>query len=507
MVNENKKRVAKNTMMLYLRMMIYMAISLYTSRVVLQTLGVEDFGIYNVVGGVLSMLGFLNASLTGSTARFITFALGKGDHSLLQKTFAATSNLHFILALIIVLFGETIGLWFLNTQLTIPTERMVAANWIYQATILSSLISISLMPYSSVLVAHEKMNIYAYVGILEVSLKLGIVFLLKISPFDKLITYSYLYTLVSILIWLIYVAYCRTHYKECKHHFFWDKKMYKELLSFSSWNLYATLSWMIKGQGINMLLNIFFGPTINAARGIAFQVNSAVKSFTTNFSTAFNPQITKLYATEQYSELHQFIIQCSKISFLLMFFLSLPLMTETHYVLGLWLGLVPEHVTLFTRLVLVESLIDVLCTACTFGISASGKIGRYYIANGTVNLLNLPIAYLLLKLGFNASSVFVLSICLGIAILFVVLYYSQKTYDFPSLSYCKEVIIRISIAVLISASIAYIPILYMEEGFIRFIVVGFTSVFVVSISSYLLVLNKSEKDFLIRTIRSKINKS
>lgn len=315
MVNENKKRVAKNTMMLYLRMLFYMAVSLYTSRVVLQTLGIEDFGIFNVVGGVLSMLGFLNASLTGSTSRFITFALGKNDYSLLRKTFAGTSNLHFGLAIFIVVIAETIGLWFLNTQLIIPENRIVAANWIYQASIISAFIGIAQMPYSSIIVAHEKMNIYAYMGILEVSLKLLIVYLLIISPFDKLISYSFLYASVSVLINFMYAFYCHKNFSECRHKLFWDREFYKELLTFSGWTLYSTLSWMFKGQGVNMLLNIFFGPVVNAARSIAFQVNSAVKSFISNFSTAFNPQITKLYAAGEYTELYSLLFNILRFPF------------------------------------------------------------------------------------------------------------------------------------------------------------------------------------------------
>ena len=474
MVNENKKRVAKNTMMLYLRMLFYMAVSLYTSRVVLQTLGIEDFGIFNVVGGVLSMLGFLNASLTGSTSRFITFALGKNDYSLLRKTFAGTSNLHFGLAIFIVVIAETIGLWFLNTQLIIPENRIVAANWIYQASIISAFIGIAQMPYSSIIVAHEKMNIYAYMGILEVSLKLLIVYLLIISPFDKLISYSFLYASVSVLINFMYAFYCHKNFSECRHKLFWDREFYKELLTFSGWTLYSTLSWMFKGQGVNMLLNIFFGPVVNAARSIAFQVNSAVKSFISNFSTAFNPQITKLYAAG-----------------------------ETQFILGLWLGIVPEYVVLFTRLVLIESLIEVLGTAMTYGISASGKIARYQILNGTVNLLNLPLSYLLLKLGFGASTVFIVSILTSLIILFVTMYYAKKSYNFPAGKYTREVLFRAFVIGGISVLIVLIALLNMPSSLGRFMIVGFTSVFIVCGTSFILMFNAEEKAFVIKMIKKR----
>ena len=505
MVTADKKRVAKNTLMLYIRMIFYMVVSLYTSRVVLQTLGVEDFGIYNVVGGVISMLGFLNASLTGSTARFITFALGKGNFENLKNTFAATSNLHLALAIIIVILGETVGLWFLNTQLTIPAERMEAANWIYQASIVTSFLSIAQMPYSFTIVAHEKMNVYAYVGILEVCLKLGIVYLLLVSPFDKLISYSFLLTGVGALITFIYIFYCRRNYKECRHKLFWDGKLYKELLSFSGWTLYSTISWMTKGQGINMLLNIFFGPVVNAARGIAFQVNSAVKSFISNFSTAFNPQITKLYASEQYNELYPFISQCTKLSSLLLLFLALPILMETDFVLSLWLGEVPEHAVLFTKLVLIESLIDVMSTAMTYGISATGQIKKYQIANGTINLLNLPISYLLLKLGYNANSVFILSICITFAIFLTVMHYANKTYNFPIKQFLKNVVVRVGVIGITSSFILFFLVHAMEPSWERFLLTGFTSVALNLVLSYYIGLNNHERNYIIQVIRKKIH--
>lgn len=502
-MNENKKRIAKNTIMLYIRMLFYMGVSLYTSRIVLRTLGVEDFGIYNVVGGIISMLGFLNASLTGSTARFITFAIGKGDFNALKKTFACTSNLHLTLAVFIIILGETIGLWFLNTQLTIPPERMEAANWIYQASIISAFLGIAQMPYNSIIVAHEKMNVYAYIGILEVSLKLGIVYLLTISPYDKLITYSFLLTGTGILISLIYAIYCRYHYKECRYHFIWDKSLYKELLSFSGWTLYSTLSWMGKNQGINMLLNIFFGPTVNAARGIAFQVNSAVKSFITNFSTAFDPQITKLYAAGKLQELYPFISQCTKLSFLLLLFFALPITMETDFILNIWLGDVPQYAALFTKLVLIESLIDVISSAMTYGISATGKIKYYQISIGTANLFNLPISYLFLRLGFNPQSVFIISIFITLTTLFIVIYYSSKTYHFPIIPFIKDVISRIGIVSVLAFSILYTIRSIIGNSTASFFITVFISTILVIILSYTIGLNQNEKRFVCQLIKKR----
>ena len=493
--------------MLYIRMILYMVVSLYTSRVVLQTLGVEDFGIYNLVGGIISMLGFLNSSLVGSTSRFITFALGSGNFENLKRTFAASFNLHLALAILVVLIGETIGLWFLQTQLIIPENRMEAAQWIFQASIFSSSLTIAQMPYGSTLIAHERMKIYAYIGILEICLKLGIVYLLLISPFDKLITYSFLLTGVSTTITFIYIYYCRKHYKECQPFFFWDKKIYKEILSFSGWTLYSTLSWMAKGDGLNMLLNIFFGPAVNAARGIAFQVNNAVKSFVTNFTKAFNPQITKLYASHQYNQLYPFISQCTKLSFLLLFALTLPLLMETGYILSLWLGEVPSYTIIFTKLVLTESLIDVMAISMSIGIYASGKVKYYHIANGSINILSLPLSYLLLKIGYDAYSVFIITICLTFIIFVVTMYYSRRNFAFPVKTFLKEVVSRISIIALLSSTILFFTIKNINPGFKRFVITCIVSILINSLLYYLIGLNKNEKEFIHQLLKKPLTRT
>lgn len=499
----NNKRVAKNTLLLYIRMFVYMIVSLYTSRIVLKSLGVEDFGIFNVVGGVISMLGFLNASLTGATSRFITFALGKNDINELRKVFSSAINLHFVLAVIVVLIGETLGLWFLNTHINIPENRIYAANWIYQASLITCFLGISQMPYNSVIVAHERMNIYAYIGIVEVFFKLIIVYVLFFYHGDRLILYSSLLVTTSVLINIFYYLYCIKSFEECKYKLVWDKELNKELLSFSGWTLFSSLSWMCKGQGTNILLNIFGGPIVNASRGIAFQVNSAVKSFITNFSTAFNPQITKYYAAGQINELYPFINNCSKIASILLMLLSIPLIVETDYVLILWLGEIPEYVTDFTRLVLIESFFDAFSIALTFSISASGKIKKYQLINGIINVLNLPLSYVFLKYDFSPTIVFIISIFLNIINLIWILYCSKKIFNFPVKEYA------IIMFKLITFYISLILVLNIftnifDTGIIRFFIICFVSSVLILLLSYLLVLNPKERNYIITLLKQRI---
>lgn len=294
--SDNNKRVAKNTLFLYFRMILIMLVTLYTSRVILAQLGIRDYGIYNVVGGVVTMFAFLNNCMTSSTQRFMTFELGCGDMQRLKNVFAASLNIHLAIAVTIVLLAETIGLWFLNTKLVIPAERLLAANWVYQFAILSFCVNIVQVPYNAVLIAHEKMSVYAYISIIEVFLKLGIVYLLTISPFDKLIAYGILLFTVQLLIRCIYQVYCRKHYEESRFRLFWNRELYCQMSGFAGWNLFGSIAWLLRDQGVNIILNMFFGPVINAARGVATQVSGAVMNFISNFQVALNPQITKNYA-------------------------------------------------------------------------------------------------------------------------------------------------------------------------------------------------------------------
>ena len=330
---ENNKRIAKNTLLLYFRMLFLMAVSLYTSRVVLNALGVEDFGIYNVVGGVVAMFSVLSGSLSTAISRFITYELGKGNKENLNKIFSSAVTIQFGLAGIIILLAETIGIWFLNIKMNIPEVRMEAANWVFQFSILTFAINLISVPYNASIIAHEKMSAFAYISILEAVGKLTIAYLITISPIDKLIFYAILMCAVALVVRLTYGNYCKRHFSECTYHFSWDKLLLKQMFGFAGWNFIGASSAILRDQGGNVVINLFCGPTVNAARGIAFQVNNAVNQFVTNFMTALNPQITKSYASGDKEYMMTLIFQGARLSFYMLFLLSLPILVNTHYIL------------------------------------------------------------------------------------------------------------------------------------------------------------------------------
>ncbi len=333
MHSSKTKQIAKNTSLLYFRMLITMIVTLYTSRIVLNTLGIEDFGIYNIIGGVIILFTFLNVAMSNTTQRFLSFELGRNDMEQLKKTFSMSMTAHISIALIVFLLSETVGLWFINTQLNIPAERMNAANWVYQFSILTFVFQIIRVPYNASIIAYERMSFYAYISIIEVILKLAVVFLLQKGGFDKLIFYSILLFIVSIIILYAYKVYCNKKFKISRYYFFWDGSLYKNIMSFSGWSLMGSVASISANQGINILLNIFFGVAVNAAMGIANQVNGALNSFVVNFQTAFKPQIVKSYAEGDKKYLTQLILQTSKFSFFLFFIVSIPILLNTEFAL------------------------------------------------------------------------------------------------------------------------------------------------------------------------------
>lgn len=397
MPSENTRRIAKNTAMLYIRMLLIMAVSLYTSRVILKVLGVEDYGIYNVVGGVVAMLGFLNGSLSGASSRFITFCLGKGDPDELKSTFATVLTIHLILAGIIVLLGETVGLWFVCQKLVIPAERMTAALWVYQCSVFTTVVTIISIPYNALIIAHERMNVFAYISVVEVVLKLVIVWFLIYIPWDKLIVYAVLYFLVQVIIRLVYGYYCASRFTESKAALVWNGPLVKEIAVYAGWTLNGNLAVIGYTQGINILLNLFFGPVVNAARGIAVQVQAAVMTFVQNFQTAVNPQIVKSYATSDFAYMHTLVIAASKYGFFLMLLLVFPVLLCVHAVLKIWLGIVPEYTVSFVRIMLLSGLLMPLSRALMNAIHATGNIKKFQLYEGTSLLMVVPLAYVLLK--------------------------------------------------------------------------------------------------------------
>ena len=494
-ISSNNKRIAKNTMMLYIRMLFTMGISLFTSRVVLQTLGVEDYGVYSVVGGIIAMFSFINGGMVSATQRYLTFEIGKGNLPQLKKVFSTSLQIHVIIALVIVLLGETVGLWFLSEKLVIPESRMTAAFWVYQCSIVASVVSIMSVPYNADIIAHEKMSAFAYISVLEVVLKLAIVYALYITPWDKLISYAVLILSVQLLIRFVYARYCSKHFEESHYHHQIDKPLFKEMLSFAGWSFWGNLASILYTQGLNMMLNVFFGPIVNAARGIAVQVQAAVRQFVSNFQMALNPQITKNYATGQLSQMHNLMFRSARFSFFLLFFLTLPILLETEYILTLWLKTVPTDTVVFTRWMIGISLIYSIANPCVIANQATGKVKVYQAVVGGILLMILPLSYIVLKLGAPAYSVFIVHFCVESMAQLARMLMLRKLIDLPLRAYLSHIYAPVVLVVLVSCLLPMYVNHVLPYGLIRFLVVGVTSVVSVGVTAFLLGLTKDERRF------------
>lgn len=491
----NNKRIAKNTLMLYVRMLFTMIVSLFTSRVVLQTLGVEDYGIFNVVGGIISMFTFINLSMVSSTQRYLNFELATGDNKKLKSVFSTSIQIHALISLLVIVLGETVGLWFLMDKLVIPESRMTAAMWVYQCSIIACAVNIMSAPYNADIIAHEKMSAFAYISILEVSLRLIIVYLLVISPIDKLIAYAILTLVIQLTIRFIYSRYCHKHFAESYFDFKLNKPLFKEMFSFAGWSFWGNFASILYTQGLNMMLNIFFGPVVNAARGIAVQVQSAVQQFVSGFQTALNPQITKNYATGNLEQMHSLMFRSARFSFLLLFFLSLPVLLETDFLLTLWLKDVPDNAVVFTQIMICISLIYTTANPCVVANQATGKVKVYQIVVGGILLTILPISYIVLKLGAPAYSVFIVHFCVESIAQFSRMFMLRKLINLPLWQYMKNIYIPILTTVIVAVICPLLVHLHMEGGWLRFIAVGFTCVASVGLSAFFIGFTKHERQF------------
>lgn len=492
-VSENNKRIAKNTVILYIRMFFVMLVSLYTSRVVLKTLGVSDFGIFNVVAGVVTMMQVINGAMTVSTQRYLTFELGKHDLKQFQNTFSMCMTIFMLLCVIMFLVGETLGLWFVNTYLVIPEDRIIAANWVYQFALLSCICSLLNNPYNATIIAYEKMNVYAYIGIVEVILKLLIVYLLLVIPVDRLAVYGGLTFLSTLVVTFAYRFYCNKKFKETRYVFVWDKNLFKQLLSYSGWNLFGSLSGVAKGQGLNILINMFFGPSVNAARGIAYQVNSVVSSFFSNFYTAVRPQITKYYAQDNKEEMFKLVFNSSKMAFFLILLISLPIIIEAPMIIHLWLGQTPDYVVPFVRIIMMITAIDSMSTPLMTAIHATGNNKTYQLTVGIIMIMTLPISYVLLKLGLSPVSVFIASLCLSLISLFVRLYLTKKQLGFPFIKYTVEVVLRSFIVAGLSLILPVCLHRLLKESIMSTLIVCCISLINTLCVTYFVGLNKRER--------------
>lgn len=504
----DNKKIARNTLLLYFRMFITMAVGLYTSRVVLNILGVVDYGIYNVVGGIITMMSFLNVAMVQSSQRYISFELGRGDSENLIKVFSTSINIHLAISVLSVLMGETIGLWFINTQLNIPTDRMLAANCVYQASIVTFVVNVMSVPYNATIVAHEKMSAFAYISILEVSLKLAIVYALLLIPLDRLIIYSVLTVAVGVCIRLCYTIYCRRHFSECKYHFVKDKKIFKEMFTFAGWSVLGNLGLSFKDQLSNVILNIFSGPAVNAARGIGMHVNSMVNTFATNFTMALNPQITKQYAVGDIEASKQLVFLGSRFSFFLLTLISVPILVHKDYILILWLGIVPEYTSQFLTLSIITSLLYATSSCVTTAIQATGKLKWFQIGVCVIMLSEIPIAWLLLNLGYPPYSVMwptIISYSIAVIFRILILIHYVPSYNF--FKYVKSVLLRC----LIVFSLSYMTCKYVcnlfQINFSTFVLTTILNLIIISFYVFFVGMIKNERNKILNVLYKRISKS
>lgn len=501
-MTQDNRKIAKNTLFLYLRMLLIMGISLYTSRIILATLGVTDYGIYNVVGGVVTMLSFLTGAMSSATQRFLLVKLGTNDQKGLKITFHSALFIHFIIALIVLVLAETVGLWFLNTYMNIPVERMGAANWTYQATVIAFAFSLFVVPYNASVIAHERMGAFAYIGIFDAVSKLVIAYLLSIINYDHLIIYAILLLLTGITSNMLYILYASTQFKECTMHFSLDKEYCISIMNFAGWNLIGNLAYVAKSQGINILINIFCGPAVNAARGIGFQVNQAVTSFVANFQMALNPQITKSHAQRDMDSLNKLIFRGTSYSFYLMLFLSMPILVNTHFILSIWLVEIPHYAVEFVQLAIILSLCDTLYGPLLTAHLATGKIKKLQIIVGLVNLLNLPVSYFLLNMGFNVLYTMWVTIVISLITLFLRMFCYYNIEEFPVFYFIKQVLFKISLVSVLAISSTYILQFIQLNGWSYFFLSSFYCIFISSILIYTIGLDRGTKEFIFKKVVS-----
>ena len=504
----NNKRVAKNTLLLYARQLFSLVISLFTVRIVLNTLGVEDYGIYNVVGGIVGMVSFLTSTLTGASQRFIAYDLAKGEKEQLNRTFSMIAISYYIIGFVAVVLAEVIGVWFLNTHMNIPSERMVAANWVLQFSIIQFALAITCAPYMADVVARERLDVFAYVGIVEVLLRLIVVYFIVISPIDRLITLSALYFLIETTKRMYYQVYCRKHFDEAKVHFIWDGKRMKELLSYSGWNAIGAGANICRSHGINILLNIFFDPVINAARAVAYQVNNAINTFVQNFYFAVDPQIIKNYAVNEMKEMHNLIFLSSRLAFYLLLLLCIPVSLNIDPILTLWLKNPPDYASIFVQFVLINMVVEVFSHPLSIGVSATGNVRNFQIVVSGIYLMILPIAYVVLALGGPPESTLLVNAAVVLLCLLPRFYFCKKQYNLPVRSYFFKVIVYPFIIGVICyvSSYFFVSIIADGQSLLRLLLAALAAFVVTFAIIAMFGISKDERKFALSIVRKKLLK-
>lgn len=504
--NSNYNRIAVNTVMLYFRMLLIMLVSLYTVRVLLSALGQEDYGIYNVVGGIVVLFSFLTHVLSSASQRFFAFYIGQDNYNELSKIYSAILLLFGIVSAVIIVLAETVGLWFLHNKMTIPPERMIAANWVYQFSIFSFCWKVITSPHQAIIIAHEKMNIYAYVGIAEVLLQLILVLILQRVSKDRLIVYAAMMLAIVFFINSIYIIYARIKYNRIKFVIHWDRTLFINVVSYSGWTLFGALASLVRSTGINIILNVYFTPLVNAARGIAHNVNSAVSSFSGNFYTAVRPQIVKYYAQGDLDSCFKLVFRSTKFAFFLLWMIALPILCYTPQILQLWLGDYPDYSVVFTRLILVVALIDSLANPLITFNQATGNIKWFQIIVSTIYILTLPLAISLFVMGLGPVSVFWVSIIISCSAIIARLLILRWQQHFPLREYYKQVLLPIIIVLALSLLLVVLWefVSLPLEGFLLLAVNVVVILIIATFTSLMVGFNKVERQYAFKLVKSKI---
>lgn len=507
MATEDNKRIAKNTLFLYVRMILTIVVNLYAVRVIWQVLGIDDYGIYNLVGGIVTMFAFLNNAMVASSQRFISFELGKENYDRLKNVFCISVTVHFMLAIGIIILAETGGLWLLNEKLNIPESRMYAANWVFQCSVLAFAVNVISVPYNACIVAHEHMNAYGYFGILEVVLKLLIVFLLLLLPFDKLIAYSLLVLGVTVLMRVIYGYYCKRHFPECRYRFVSDHHLLRDMFSFAGWSFIGNLGFSVRDQGLNIVLNLFFNVAVNAARGIANQIGGVISGFAQSFQMAINPQLTKRYAAGEIKSMMNLLFTGCKYSAILMMLVVIPLFFASAQVLTLWLDVIAPYTVGFMQLVLVMCLFDSMSGCIITSLQATGRIKWFQIIISIIMVSNIPIAWIWIKMDTDPYIILYVSILTTIIALFARLILLRREISFSLRDFFSQVMARVVLVFIPSALASWWIYSVLPKTFVHLVIFAFLSVFITAGIAFCLGLNSHERGLALQYIKKIIRKS
>lgn len=503
--SNNTKRIAQNTIFLYFRTIIILLVNLYMSRVILENLGITDYGVYNAVGGVIAMFSVVSGALSSSISRFITFELGKENSPRLHNIFSSSLNIQIGIAFLIIFISEPIGIWFLNNHMNIPLDRINAANWVLQCSLITFCINLISVPYNACIIAHEKMSAFAYISILEAILKLIVAFTLPIILFDKLIIYAILLVIVAIIVRSTYSIYCKRNFDECHYKFIYDKELLKEMTGFAGWNFLTNTAYIFNTQGVNILINLYFGVALNAARGIATHVEGAVMQFVNNFTMALNPQITKSYAQGNKQEMFSLVCLGSKFSCFLMMFFAIPLIFEADYILSLWLKNVPLHTVTFVQLSVIAAIIDKMGITCTTACLATGKAKEYTIWISAVGSLMFFLTWTCFFMGLAPESAYISYMITYVLVNATRLIIMKKLHGFPISMFIKEVICKVLLSVPLAIIIPFFITKMIEPSFLRLIITATCCTISTTISVLFVGLKVSERKVLFNKLISRIN--